>query len=223
MRLHNQMEVVGLMKRGLLLILFVSSYITNAVPLVQNITNETQVGFEIISYSDKSTCSSHLNCRVIDSQSRFYNEFLLERGKPSLVLRPIYYMDRATGIKVSLVNEEKQFDNNSIEHAYELWKTARNKKKFKNAQDWFKHWVGQDILVVPHTSEIFGYLINLSRVHISNSAKEHGTWLSFAKGVFAKLVLEIDIKQNSHKGIIPIIKVIPGEGGVCSNGMIERL
>lgn len=223
MRLHNQMEVVGLMKKGLLLILLVSVYIVNAAPLVQNITNETQVGFEVISYSDQSSCSSHLNCRVIDSKSKFYSDFLLERGRPSLVLRPIYYTDLATGVKVSLVDDNKQFDSKGIDQAYELWKTTGNKKKFKDAQSWFKHWIGEDIAVVPHTSEVLGYLINLSRVQISNAVKEYGTWLSFAKGVFAKLVLEIDIKQNNRKGIVPTIKVIAGEGGVCSNGMIERL
>lgn len=217
------MEVVGLMKVRLLSILMVNTLVVYSEPLVQSITNKTQVGFEIVSYADKSECSAHLKNLVIDCESKYYQEFLLERGVPSLVLRPVYFIDYVTGQKVDLVDATKQFDDQKIKQAYELWKKAGNKKKFVNAQDWFTNWIGKDISVTPHTNEVIGYLINLSRVHIANEAKNHGTWLSISKGVFAKLILEIDILQHARKGVIPQIKVIAGEGGICSNGIIERL
>lgn len=221
MRLNVWME--DFMKKGLFILLLTNVYVVYTAPLVQSITNKTQLGFEIISHTDTSACSAQLSSYLINSQSKFYNEFLVERGQPCLVLRPVYYEDTSTGFRISLVDSHKQFNFQNIHQAYELWKKAGNKRKFMNAEDWFNRWVGQDIAVRPHTNEIIGYLINLSRVHISNNIKEQGVWLSFAKGVFAKLVLEIDIDQHARKGIIPTIRVIPGEGGICSNGMIEYL
>lgn len=192
-------------------------------PLIQRIANKTQIGFEVVGYNDRSPCVQSIDSKVIDTKTIFAKDFLLERDHPGLVLRPIYYIDSQTGKKVDLVDEQKHFDSTKIAYAYKLWKMSGNKKKFANAQDWFNRWVGSDIQVRPYTSEVVGYLINLSRIQVTNTINKQGTWLSFAKGVFAKLVLEIDIDQHSRKGIIPTAKVVAGEGGICTNGIVERL
>lgn len=193
-----------------------------AAPMVQNIANKTSLGFEIISHSDISTCSLHKSGKVIEACSLFQQGFLLERGKPCLILRPVYYCDPLTNTKMPLVDTQQNFDADRIDAAYNAWKKQGRVKKFANSQDWLNRWVGRDIEIKLHTIEVFGYLINLSRVKIHNSISQQAKWLSFAKGVFSRLILEIDIVQR-RKGIFLELRVAHGEGGICRDGAIERL
>ena len=211
------------MKQYIYFFAFVAvSTVSLSAPLVQNVVNKSDVDFAVVHHSDRSDCSLH-NCgAVVKANSVFKKDFLLERGNPSLIFRPIVYTDRATGHKVMLVDQNKNIDDTGVQKAFDLWKQS-NKCKFKNAQDWLTHWVGGDIEVKPHSVEVFGYLLNLSRIRVQNNSSHHAQWMSFAKGIFSRLVLELDIHQHKKKGVVPYLKVVAGEGGVCLDGAIERL
>lgn len=195
----------------------------SAAPLIQKIINHSDFGFVILEHSDTSSCSLSKRGVIIDAQSVFEHEFLLERGKPSVVLRPIYYLNPVAKKKITFVDDRYNFDQEKLEQAYRLWKTIKGTKKFINPEIWMSSWVGNDISVVPHEVEIFGYLINLSRVVIKNNKHQQAHWLSFSKGIFSKLIVEVEITQHLFKGIKARINLLHGEGGVCSNGIVEKL
>lgn len=205
--------------------LFMISCVAQGVPLMQKIDNKTGVGYIVLFHSDRSTCSLQNKNQIVDSRTIFKNIFLLDRNtqryEPNLILRPFYYYDQNTNRKIQLLNQQFQFDREGINVAYNAWKQGRKKRKFINAQDWFEHWVGKDIVVISDVIEALGYLMHKSRIHIKNSIKEHAQWLNFSKGVFSHLVLEIDMIQHERKGIQPLLRVIPGEGGVCEHGVVD--
>ncbi|MBP6892296.1 hypothetical protein KBB68_01815 [Candidatus Babeliales bacterium] len=201
-----------------------------AAPVIQSIVNNSDFGFVILEHSDASDCSLSDCDVVIDDHSKFTHEFLLEIGKPSIVLRPVYYKDPFTKKKIWFVDDSYHFNFEKIKEVYDLWFETKRAKKFKTVDDWLNHWIGRDITVIPHEVEISGYLINLSRVVVKNNKKisksykdKQVAWLSFAKGIFSKLVIGLDINQTIGKGIYPTIQVFHGEGGVCSNGIVERI
>ena len=207
-------------------IITTSLCIMHGAPIVQSTVNKSQIGFLVLFHNDTSSCSLIKSNNTIDALSTFKNEFLLVRDdpqQPSLILRPKYYFDTATKSKFSLLDNNNDFDTKKINRAYLVWKANGAKRNFKNSQEWFEHWVGKDIVIIPDSREVFGYLNNKSRAHISNSIKEHGQWLSYSKGIFAHLMVEIEIYQHPRKGIYPAIKVVAGEGGICTNGIIEYI
>jgi hypothetical protein len=97
------------------------------------------------------------------------------------------------------------------------------KNNKQNAQSWFNGWVGQDVSLIFDPLEIFGYLLDLSRVRIQNFSHEHVQWLSFAKGIFSKLVLNLYLDIQPRKGVITKVVVVHGPGGICTNGVVERI
>lgn len=194
-----------------------------AAPLISKIINNSDFGYVILEHSDGSSCSLAGKDIVIDARSQFDHEFLLERGKPSVRLRPIHYLDKKTKQKIKFVDEQYSFVPEHLGQAYNLWKENKGAKKFETPQDWLHFCVGHDISVVPHEVEIFGYLLNLSRVLVKNNIKQNVNWISFAKGIFSKLALELEINQHRRKGVRPSMKVLHGEGGVCVDGTVERL
>lgn len=210
-----------------------------AAPLIQRIVNNSDIGFVIFEHSDTSSCSlSNLHMKV-EARSVFNHEFLLELGKPSVVLRPIYYLDPKSAEKIIFVNENYEIIPEKLEEAYDAWKALKRpkrrhvgkvakyskvKKKSEAHHVWLADWIGLDISVVPHEVEIFGYLINLSRVIIKNNKHQHVRWLSFSKGIFSQLIVELELNQrHSNKGIKPNMKLFHGEGGVCVDGIVERV
>lgn len=198
-----------------------------SVPLIQKIVNTSDIGFVIVKHTDPSGCSLSNRGVLVDAQTVFSHEFLLELGKPSVILRPMYYLDPQSKQKITFVDQNYQIIPDKLAQAYDLWKSVKGHKKFVTPQAWLTDWIGLDISVVPHEVEIFGYLINLSRVIIKNNRRQQARWLSFAKGIFSKLVVELQIDQHSRKGILTNMKILHGEGGVCTdNGsgwFVERL
>lgn len=232
----------------LIWVLIINSCIIQSAPVVQKIVNNSQVGFIIVLHSDTSSCSLRKKNIKIEAKSSLVEDFLLEPSvklealsfdqgrmknkkplhskdlnKASLILRPAYYFDDMTHEQMSLLNDDKNFDNGKIEKAYISWKNSGKKRKFKNAQDWLDHWIGRDIRVIPDALEASGYIMHLSRIRINNQARDHAQWLSFAKGVFSRLVVDIEIDQHDRKGIIPLLKITPGEGGICTGGVVDRI
>jgi hypothetical protein len=194
-----------------------------AAPLISKIVNKSDFGYVILKHSDSSSCSLSGKNIVIDAHDQFNHEFLLERGVPSVLLRPIYYLDKRTGQKINFVDQKYNYVPELLDKAYDLWKENKGTKKFTTSQHWLNLLIGIDITVVPHEVEIFGYLLNLSRVMVKNNIKQHVTWINFAKGIFSKLALELEITQHRRKGIRVTAKVLHGEGGVCVDGAVERL
>ena len=202
----------------------------HAAPVIQSIVNNSDFGFVILEHSDSSDCSLSNRGVVISAHSTFTHEFLLELGKPSILLRPVYYQDPFTGEKIWIVDDSYHFNHAKVAQVYDLWFETKGAKEFKSADEWLNHWLGRDISVIPHEVEISGYLVNLSRVvaknnkGISKSYKDKQVaWLSYAKGIFSKLIVELDINQTMGKGVYPTIQIFHGEGGVCSNGIVERI
>ncbi len=110
-----------------------------------------------------------------------------------------------------------------------MWKNKRKNFKIAKAQSlvtsqsWFHHWIGGDISVIPNDVEMFGYLRDVARAIIKNDKNEQSVWLSYAKGIFSKLILELEINQYLRKGVRVKMHVQHGEGAVCTNGIVERL
>ncbi|MBI2352891.1 hypothetical protein HYV11_01445 [Candidatus Dependentiae bacterium] len=199
----------------------------NTAPIVQKIVNNTDIGYVIIYHNDQSPCSFQNLNKTIDARSVFHQEFLLERhkkhGQSSLTLRPLYYYDALNQQKYLLLDKQLHFDDKKIYAAYHAWKKNNFKRKFNSALDWLQNWIGNDLLVIPNVFEALGYLIFFSRIHVKNDIKKHAQWLSFSKGIFSRLVIEIDLVQHPKKGISPTLKTIAGEGGICLDGSIDRL
>lgn len=197
--------------------------IMQATPIVQNICNDTDIGYIIFLHSDQSVCSLHKREKVVESKGKLEQDFLITKARPSLVLRPAYFYDQSADQRYSFLDDEQKIDQSKLQEAFEVWKKKTKNKKYLTAQDWLNQWIGGDIQVEPYTLEVFGYLINLSRVIISNQISDYATWMSFSKGVFSRLILEINICQHRRKGIRPTLKVIAGEGGICRDGNVERI
>jgi hypothetical protein len=66
-------------------------------------------------------------------------------------------------------------------------------------------------------------LLDLSRIRIKNFNHQHVQWISFAKGVFAKLILNLHLTTLPRKGVVTKVIVRHGQGAICSNGVVERL
>jgi hypothetical protein len=195
----------------------------HAVPLIQSIVNNSDIGFIIVSHSDKSACSLAGSGVVIAPQSTFDHEFLLESGAPSVVLRPAYFLDPVTGEIIRFIDDNYQIISAQLAKAYNQWRTFKGTKKFDSPELWLDNWIGSDILIEPHEVEVLGYLLNLSRVMSKNNKNEKKYWLSYSKGIFSKLALELVINQKIRKGIRVSMQVHHSEGAVCRDGVIERL
>lgn len=195
-----------------------------SAPLIQKVVNNSDFGLLVLEHSDSSSCSLQGKSVIIKPQETFNQEFLLELGQPSLTLRPVYYQDPVTKQIAWLTDTAYQYNSARVDQAFELWKKQKKIYKYKKtAQEWLHDWVGLDIAVVPHQVEMLGYLLNLSRVAIYNASHQHMQWLSFSKGIFSKLVLELRIQQHKKKGLWGKIHMLHGEGGICNNGVVERL
>jgi hypothetical protein len=213
-------------KIPVLFVLVAWAFKLDAIPLLSQINNESDFGYAIVYHSDVSSCSLNDKHTLIFPHSVFNQEFLLERGKPSVILRPVFYTHPQTQQTITFVDQDYQLMPELLEQAFNVWKSGKGTswKKIKTAQQWYETWVGGDISVMPHEVEIAGYLINLSRAKAKNNNKEHVTWLSFAKGIFSKLLLKLDIYQKKNRAVMVQLKALHGEGGLCSaDGRVERI
>lgn len=200
------------------------------VAMISKINNKSDFGFVVFSHSDSSSCSG--KNQEIHAQSQFNQALLLEpikssnnkKSVASVVLRPIYFLDSLTHEKIIFLDKNYTIIPEALQKAYDLWMQSARNKKFKNPQDWLKSFVGMDIEIIPNEVEMFGYLLNLSRVVVKNNlGYPQKKWISFAKGIFSKLALEVEINQNKRKGIRAKLNVLHGEGGVCVDGTVESL
>lgn len=205
--------------------LIVFTQVVIADPVVQRVCNDTDFGFYILYHGDSSECSLHNKSIIIHPKTIFSHEFLLEIGHKGLVLRPVFYKNPKTGHIYWFVDQETyEYNPELIKKTYEVWKNQNDLRKYReNFQAWFDYWVGKDVSVTFDPLEVFGYLLNLSRIRIKNSRHDHVQWLSFAKGIFSKLVLNLHLTMLTRKGIMAKIIVNHGQGGICSNGVIERI
>jgi|GEM_PF-859238 len=217
------MKVMRILFIGVWVVCF-QPYLVTA-PLIQKITNDTDFSFVVLSHSDNSDCSLSSKSVIIKPRSEFIHEFLIEMGEPSLVLRPVSYTDPATH-QVVWMTDEKNYEYKPlmVEDAFQLYRTQRFSVKCRNSSKiWLDHWIGRDLFIFPHQVVMRGYLLELSRIKAFNSRHQHAQWLSYSKGIFSKLVLELSIKQTRAHGVQAKLKILHGEGGVCTNGVVERL
>lgn len=196
-----------------------------AAPIIQKIVNDTDFAFLILDHSDTSKCSLKDKFMIIQPRAIFNYEFLLETGAKGLVLRPIFYKNQKDNKVFWLTDQNSyEYDTKLIEDAYKNWSFGRSTRKYKHDSEvWMRNWLGGDISVTYDPLELLGYLLYLSRVRISNSNAYHTQWLSFAKGIFSKLMLELRLSQKTSKGIAGVVSVQHGQGGICNDGVIERI
>jgi hypothetical protein len=215
--------IVGLFLRSSLLLLL--SAVCTAAPIIQKIVNDTDFGFLILDHSDTSECSLKNKFMVIQPRTIFNYEFLLETGTKGLVLRPVFYKNQKDN-KISWLTDQNLYEYNDglIEEAYKNWSFGKSIRKHKrDPETWMRNWLGGDISVTYDPLELLGYLLSLSRVRISNTNSYHTQWLSFSKGIFSKLMLELRLSQKTSKGIAGVVSVEHGEGGICNEGVVERI
>ena len=140
------------------------------------------------------------------------------------MLRPVFYQDPMSKEIAWLTDKNYNYQSDLVQKAYQLWKHQRSTYKFHNNNErWLDRWVGKDLSIIPHQVEIRGYLINLSRIAVHNNRHQHVQWMSFAKGIFSNLVLDLTIFQHKRRGLLGKITIHHGEGGICSNGVVERI
>ncbi len=194
-------------------------------PIVSKITNSSDIGYMVIHHTDQSSCSLHDKKIILHAHQMFEHPFLLESGKPSLILRPCYYSDAQTGQKINFLDSNNQVIDQNLNQAFNLWKQNKGKgwRKIQTAYDWLQQWIGGDIVVLPHDVQFFGYLLNRSRVIAQNNTVNRHSWLSFSKGIFAKLLVELHIVQDKNKPVSISIHTLHGEGGVCVDGLVEKI
>ena len=228
--MEKQGGIMGLQKSLVLSFLVLTYVDIVAAPLIQKINNRSSFGFVVLKHSDISSCSLNNKNILIEARTVFHQDFLLEIGHPSLELRPVYYFDTQTNQKIAMTDEVYNYIPEKIQQAYEAWKKNVGSRKKQTSKEWFDGWVGQDLRVTPHIVSIFGYLNNWSRVVVENKIKKHknnmkksDAWIKFAKGIFSKEVLELDIEEYRHNGVFGSVKIIHGEGGVCIDGRVERI
>ncbi len=214
---------MGLFIRSSLLLWL--SAVCTAAPIVQKIVNDTDFAFLILDHSDTSPCSLKDKFMIIQPRTIFNHEFLLETGTKGLVLRPIFYKDQNNNTVSWLTDQNSyEYDDAFIENAYNSWSLGKSTRKYKHDSEiWMRNWLGGDISVKYDPVEFLGYLLYLSRVRISNSNSYHTQWLSFAKGIFSKLMLELRLSQKTSKGIAGVVSVQHGQGGICNDGAIEKI
>lgn len=199
--------------------------VCTAAPIVQKIVNNTDFGFLILYHGDTSECTLHNKYKIIEPRTVFNHEFLLEVGTKGLVLRPVFYKDQEDGEVFWLTDQkEYEYDSKLVEQTYEHWRLNKFTRKHKNDPEaWMRNWVGSDISVTYDPLEFLGYLLYLSRVRIANLNYNHTQWLSFAKGIFSKLMLELHLTQSKKSGILGKVIVEHGQGGICNSGVVERI
>ena len=193
-----------------------------AVPVIQKIENKTNFGFVVLKHSDVSSCSLQNRSIVIDAHSSYVSPFLFEVKKSSLELRPIYYRDPKTFEKYMLTDELFAYAPDRINQAYEHWK-YHGMKKIDSSKKWLEQWIGKDLVIEAYSLEVFGYLIDWSRVIIKNAKHNFFNWIKFAKGVFSEEMLELVLEEHKNKGVYGTMRVMHGEGGVCINGAVEKI
>lgn len=196
-----------------------------AAPIVQKISNNTDFGFLIVYHDDTSECSLHNKNKIIEPKSVFNYEFLLEVNTKGLVLRPAFYRDPKENKIFWLIDQKScEYNDELVQKAYDRWHENKDFRKYKeNPQVWMKQWVGGDISLTFDPVELLGYLLYLSRVRISNLNYNHTQWLSFAKGIFSKLMLELRLAQDRKTGLFGAVSVQHGQGGICNSGVVERI
>jgi len=211
-----------IMNKVIFIFIMVNYFNVFTAPLIQKISNNTNFAFIVLNHSDISSCSLHGKNIIIYPQDTFEVKILLEIGNPSLTLRPIYYQESKNGPLYWLTDEKYVYQDHLVAIAHGAFKKKYKKIKSMDASKWLRNWVGLYMFIIPYENEILGYLVHLSRVVVHNQKHSRSQWLSFSKGIFSKLVLELKILQN-EKGLFGNIKVLHGEGGVCIEGNVERL
>ena len=201
------------------LILFFLFNGLTAQPLIRSILNDSPILFSIKEHNDMSECSlfnSGQEIKVLP-YSRYSTEMLLASSKPGLVLTPVAYWSKKTGEKYYFINDQGVIDDSLLEIAFAAWKKDCFVKYKKSAQQWFHDWIGGNIVLIHNDLEVFGYVLNISFAKIKNNKKSDSEILSYSKGVFSRLIIDLFINHDVKKGIALGITSSVGQGAICKD------
>lgn len=200
-----------------------SMTIVHAQPVITKMFNNSDFVYQMIVNNGSFGCNKALmnNPFLLNARSYSDEQILIGLKSPSIILRPIAYLDSQSSKLYSFVNAQTDFDEKRIELAFDVWKIA-HKTKYKTAQEWFENWVGGDIKI-QQVEEVWGYVMNLSRVVVANKKHSSKADMQFSQGVWARLSLGIQIHQNLEKGVIPFVETYVGEGARCKDGLVEEI
>ncbi|NBX78283.1 hypothetical protein EBQ93_02860, partial [bacterium] len=96
------------------------------------------------------------------------------------------------------------------------------KNKYKTAQEWFDQYVAGDIMLTLKQTEIYGYIVNMSQVVLGNSKRSVHAWVEWGVGIFARLIIDITVKEDPKKGIVFGLQTRRGsQGAYCASGEIK--
>lgn len=195
-----------------------------AQPVITKMWNNSDFVYEMVGHNGAFGCNKALNNNpfLLNAKSFSDEQILVGLQYPSIIFRPIAYLDSQSSKLYSFVDSKNEFDEAKIKLAFNVWKLA-HKTEYKDAQNWFENWVGGDIVIHHNYQEILGYVMNLSKVVVANKKHANTSWVQWSQGVFARLSLGITIQQNPKKGVIPYIESYVGECALCKDGIVENI
>ncbi|NBV40734.1 hypothetical protein EBR77_02730, partial [bacterium] len=79
-----------------------------------------------------------------------------------------------------------------------------------------------DIMLTLKQTEIYGYIVNMSQVVLGNSKRSVHAWVEWGVGIFARLIIDITVKEDLKKGIVFGLQTRRGsQGAYCASGEIK--
>lgn len=182
--------------------------------------NQTDFEFQVVGHQVLDECSVFTkNMDTVRAHTKMTDSILLGAVQPNFVMRPVAYIDPHSKKRYVLVNTDFAYDSKSLEAAFGVWeKVSKQKNKYKTAQEWFEQYVGGDILLTLKQTEVYGYIVNMSQVVLGNNIRSVHDWVEWGVGIFARLIIDITVKEDVKKGIVFELHTRRGsQGAYCSS------
>lgn len=199
----------------------------SAAPVLTMIDNRaSDVVFKIVQPYDQSGCSVMLNDeqRLVLARQLYKNPILLLSSTADVArvtLQPVGYQDpRDQTVYYFADLTTLSLNETGLQNAYEAFCARYKKNAYRSAQEWLTHWVGGVIELTQHPSELVGHIINSSALYAKNNDFISEARAYDSQGVFSRLNVIVTIEQKEKPGILPYVKVVPGQGGICQLGKI---
>jgi len=214
------------MYKKILSLMFVVSFagIIYAQAHIGILDNQTDFEFQVIGHQVLDECSVfHKNMDIIAPHTKMTDSILLGAVQPSFVMRPVVYIDPHTKKRYQLVNQDFAPTPELLQAAFQVWeKVSKQKNKYKTAQEWFDQYVGGDVILTLQQTEVYGYIVNMSQVVLGNSIRSVHAWVEWGIGIFARLIIDITVKEDVKKGIVFGLETRRGsQGAYCASGEVK--
>lgn len=215
------MKILGYLLLGVVGVL-------GAGPVVTVIDNSgSDIVFKIVQPYDHAGCSimERQDQRLVLPHQVYTSPILLVPAvdnQPSVVLQPVGYQDPTSGTIFYFMDlTSLQIDEQRLQTAYQQFCKQYKKNSYSSAKQWLDHWIGGPVKIVQHSSELVGQIINSSAIYANNNDFISEARSYESQGVFSRLHVVLTLEQKEKPGILPYIKVVPGQGAMCQLGTIQ--